>query len=342
MKAVALTRYLPIEDPEALIDVELDAPVATGRDLLVRIEAISVNPVDTKVRAPKDKVEASPRVLGYDAAGVVESVGDAVTLFRPGDRVFYAGDITRSGTNAEFHLVDERIVGPMPRTLDFASAAALPLTGITAWEALFERLRIDPDGGARGQKILIIGGAGGVGSAAIQLARWAGLTVIATASRPESASWVRKLGAAEVIDHHGDMAAQLKSIGVETVDHMLCLNATHLHWRAMAEMIAPQGTICSIVESPEPLDLDLLKSKSAGFVWEFMFTRSMYQTPDMVEQHLLLARLATLVDAGEVTSTLAETGGVINAANLRRAHAKLEGGATVGKVVLAGWVDGRG
>lgn len=337
MKAVGLTRYLPITDANALIDVEIERPVAAGRDLLVRIEAVSVNPVDTKVRAPKHKVEAEPRVLGYDAAGVVEAVGDAVSLFQPGDRVYYAGDITRPGTNSEYHLVDERIVGPMPRTLGFGAAAALPLTGITAWEALFNRLGIDPDGANRGETILMVGGAGGVGSIAIQLARHAGLTVIATASRPESAAWVKQLGAAHVVDHRGDMVAQVKALGLETVDHILCLNATEHHWLAMAALIAPQRTICSIVESPVPLDLEPLKSKSAGFVWEFMFTRSMYRTADMIEQHHLLGKIAELIDRGLLQTTIGDTVGMINAANLRRAHAIVEGGSMIGKVVLEGW-----
>lgn len=337
MKAVALTHYLPISDPRSLIDVELERPVAIGHDLLVRVEAVSVNPVDTKVRAPKDKVEPSPRVLGYDAAGVVEAVGDAVTLFQPGDRVYYAGDITRSGTNAQYHLVDERITGPMPTTLSFGTAAALPLTGITAWEALFDRLHIDPDGANRGESLLIVGGAGGVGSIAIQLARHAGLTVIATASRPSSMAWVKRLGADHVIDHREDMVAQMKALGMDAVDHILCLNATEHHWPALTTLIAPQRMICSIVESPVPLDLEPLKSKSAGFVWEFMFTRSMYQTSDMVEQHRLLATLADMIDSGRLQTTLGEVVGPINAANLRHGHKILEGGSTIGKIVLEGW-----
>lgn len=337
MKAVALTRYLPISNPNSLIDVDIERPVPTAHDLLVRVEAVSVNPVDTKVRAPKDKVEPSPRVLGYDAAGVVEAVGDAVTLFQPGDRVYYAGDLTRPGTNAQYHLVDERIVGPMPTTLGFGAAAALPLTGITAWEALFDRLHIDPDGANHGETILLIGGAGGVGSMAIQLARHAGLTVIATASRPESVTWVKQLGAHHVVNHREDMVGQIKALGMETVDHILCLNATEHHWTAMATLIAPQRMICSIVESPVPLDLEPLKSKSAGFVWEFMFTRSMYRTPDMVEQHHLLGKLAGLIDSGQVQTTLGDTVGTINAPNLRNAHAMVESGSSIGKVVLEGW-----
>lgn len=337
MKAVALTRYLPIDDPHALIDVEMDRPFAVGHDLLVRVEAVSVNPVDTKVRAPRDKIENAPRVLGYDAAGVVEAVGEAVTGFRPGDRVFYAGDITRPGTNSQYHLVDERIVGPMPKTLAFGAAAALPLTAITAWEALFDRLGIDPGGDNRGETILIVGGAGGVGSIAIQLARHAGLTVIATASRPESVAWVKQLGALHVVDHRGDMVTQVRALGLQVVDHILCLNATEHHWAAMADLIAPQRLICSIVESPVPLDIELLKSKSAGFVWEFMFTRSMYRTADMAEQNRLLTQISGMIDSGALFSTLGENVGPINAQNLRRTHAMLERGNTIGKVVLEGW-----
>jgi NADPH:quinone reductase len=337
MKAVALTRYLPIDDPESLIDVELPHPEATSHDLLVRVEAISVNPVDTKVRAPKNKVEAEPLVLGYDAAGVVEAVGEAVTLFRPGDRVYYAGDITRPGTNSQLYLIDERIVGSMPHSLDFAQAAALPLTGITAWEALFDRIAIDPDGGNKGETVLIIGGAGGVGSMAIQLAKWAGLKVVATASRRESAAWIQELGAAHVVNHRESLTEQVRALGLDYVDHILCLNATEQHWPAMSELIAPQGLICSIVEADGPLDLGPLKSKSAGFVWEFMFTRSIYQTADMDDQHALLNRIAALIDAGTLRTTAAETIRPINAANLRRAHAIIESGATIGKLVLADW-----
>lgn len=336
MKAVALTQYLPISHPESLFDVTLDQPVATGRDLLVAVKAISVNPVDTKVRAPKNNVESSPRVLGWDAAGVVEAVGPEVTRFRPGDRVYYAGDITRPGTNSEFHLVDERIVGTMPTTLQYEQAAALPLTAITAWEALFDRLHVPTPPQALPRKsILIVGGAGGVGSIAVQLAsKVAGLTVVATASRPESISWVRQLGAHHVIDHFGDMPAQLKSVGFPNVDYVLILNDTDRHFAAAAEVIAPQGTICTIVENKEALDVSLLKSKSAGFVWEFMFTRSMYQTADMTEQGNLLDEIARLVDTGVLRTTSNEVFTPINATNLRAAHARIEAGHVIGKLVL--------
>ncbi|BCL77408.1 NADPH:quinone reductase [Jeongeupia sp. HS-3] len=338
MKAVALSRYLPITDADALLDVELPKPVAAGRDLLVSIEAIAVNPVDTKVRAPKDKVEPSPKVLGWDAAGVVEAVGPDVTLFKAGDPVYYAGDLTRPGSNAEYQLVDERIAAIRPATLNAADAAALPLTAITAWEALFDRLGVGRNGEDRGRTALIIGGAGGVGSIAIQLAKTlAGLTVIATASRPESRDWVKALGADATVDHRSDIAAQLKALGHETVDFILCFNDTDRHFATMAQLIAPRGRIVSIVETATLLDLNLLKAKSATFVWEMMFTRSMYQTPDMVKQHELLTEVAKLVDAGTLRTTVGAHYGQINAANLRRAHATLEAGQMIGKIVLAGF-----
>lgn len=334
MKAIALQRYLPIDHPESLLDVELPTPRPQGRELLVRVKAISVNPVDVKVRAPKDRIEEEPRVLGWDAAGIVEAVGDEVTLFRAGDEVYYAGSIRKPGTNSEFHLVDERIVGFKPRTLGFAEAAALPLTTITAWEALFERLGLDPEGNHAGQSILIVGGAGGVGSIAIQLAREAGLVVLATASRPESQQWVRQLGADHVIDHRQAFLPQLKALGFTGVHHILCTNDTEGHWQNMAEAILPQGKICSIVETQGPLDLNLLKNKSATFVWEFMFTRSMFNTPDIQVQHGLLTRFARWVDEGRVRTTVTETLSPINAQNLKAAHARIETGQTIGKIVL--------
>lgn len=338
MKAIGLTRYLPISDPLSLVDVEIATPKAAGHDLLVKVEAIAVNPVDTKVRAPKEKVEDAPRVLGWDAAGTVAAVGPDVTLFKVGDPVFYAGSITRPGANSEFHLVDERIVGHKPATLDFAQAAALPLTAITAWEAMFDRLGISPKGADAGKSVLIIGGAGGVGSIGIQLAKvLAGLTVIATASRPESEAWCRRLGADHTIDHRKDMVSQLRGLGFENVDYILCFNDTDRHFAAMAEAIAPQGKICSIVENAGPLAVGALKNKSATFVWEFMFTRAMFQTSDMIAQHRLLNEVARLIDAGKLQTTVGENLGVICAENLRRAHALLEGGQTIGKLVLQGF-----
>jgi len=337
MKAVGLTHYLPISDPQSLLDVELPKPTPTGRDLLVRIEAISVNPVDTKVRAPKDKVEKEPRVLGWDAAGIVESVGNAVTGFKPGDEVYYSGDVTRAGSNAEFQLVDERIVGRKPGTLSFAEAAALPLTTITAWESLFERLGIDLTGNNRGKTLLIIGGAGGVGSIAIQLGKLAGLTVIATASRPETVKWVLDLGADHAVDHRQPLPGQLAALGHKEVDFIANFANTDSYWIAVEEMIRPQGHIVSIVENAKPVEIGLLKSKSASFHWEFMFTRSMYQTPDMDRQGTLLNEVAGLIDAGKLRATHSETLTPINAANLRAVHAKLESGTAIGKITLAGW-----
>jgi NADPH:quinone reductase len=338
MKAVALTRYLPISDSNSLMDVELDKPTPTGHDLLVRIEAIGVNPVDTKVRAPKDKVEETPRVLGWDASGVVESVGPDVTLFKVGDPVFYAGSITRPGTNSEFHLVDERIVGMKPKSLDFTHAAALPLTTITAWEALFSRLGVSAEGDDEGKSVLIVGGAGGVGSIGIQLAKKvAKLKVIATASRPESAKWAKELGADHIVDHFGDMPKQLKAAGFDQVDYVLIFNDTDKHFPAAAEVVKPQGGICSIVENGQPIPVELLKSKSAAFHWEFMFTRSMFSTPDMIEQHKLLTEVARLIDAGVIKTTLGRDLGKINAANVREAHRLLEEGRAIGKLALTGF-----
>jgi zinc-binding alcohol dehydrogenase family protein len=337
MKAIALTRYLPITDPQSLFDVELPKPSPTGRDLLIRVEAISVNPVDTKVRAPKARVEIAPRVLGWDAAGVVEAVGSVVTQFKLGDEVYYAGDITRPGSNAEFQLVDERIVGRKPLTLSFAEAAALPLTAITAWEGLFERMNIDPQGANKGQSLLIIGGAGGVGSIAIQLAKLAGLDVIATASRPETRQWVVDLGADHVLDHRQPLPAQLAAVGHNGVDFIANFSNTDTYWTVMAEVIRPQGKIVCVVKNEAPLDLNLLNSKSSTFVWEFIFTRSMYQTPDMAKQGSLLNEISRLIDAEKLRTTLIETLSPINAANLMKAHAKSESGKTIGKIALAGW-----
>ena len=311
-------------------DVELPKPTATGHDLLVRVEAISVNPVDTKQR----KMESpAPRVLGWDAAGTVESVGPQVTLFKPGDAVYYAGDVTRPGANSEFHLVDERIVGAKPRRLDFAQAAAIPLTAITAWEAFFDRMKIDLGGKDAGKTLLIIGGAGGVGSIGIQLARIAGLHVIATASRPESIAWVKALGADEVVDHRKDLPSQI----TRPVDYIANFNDLDPHWAAMAQIIAPQGSMVAIVGNTKPIPMDVVRSKSVTMCWELMFTRPRFKTSDMIEQHRLLNQVAEWLDSGRLRGTLKETLAPINAANLRKAHEKLESGTMIGKLVLKGW-----
>lgn len=341
MKAVGLTRYLPITEPDAFLDLELPMPQPGPRDLLVKVEAIAVNPLDTKERAPRDKVEDPPRVLGWDAAGTVEAVGSAVTLFKPGDRVYYAGDKNRPGSNSQWQAVDERIVGRMPASLDFIQAAALPLTTITAWEALFDRLhvaRTAPANGATEQSLLVIGGAGGVGSLAIQLAvKLAGLKVIATASRPESAAWCRELGAAATVNHFDDMPAQIKALGMRYVDHVLILNDFDRHFPAAAKLVAPQGGICSIVRPMKPVDMSPMIGRSSMLSFEFMFTRPTYNTSDMIEQHRLLTEVGRLVDNGTLRTTLNETLTPINAANLKRAHAALEAGRTIGKIVLHGW-----
>ena len=338
MKAIALTRYLPIENPDSLQDVELPEPTASGHDLLVRVEAISVNPVDTKIRSPKPQVESQPKVLGYDAAGVVEAVGENVTLFQPGDEVYYAGDITRSGTNAQLHLVDERLVGRKPTTLDFAQAAALPLTTITAWELLFDRMPYAIDMEDNERTLLVIAGAGGVGSIAIQLARHAGFTVIATASRSETVDWCKSMGARHVIDHRQPLAPQLQALGVGQVDAVLNLADTDRYWEAIGELIAPLGHVGLIVEPSGPLRIgDPYKAKSVGIHWEMMFARARFRTADMIEQHRLLNRVASLVDAGDLRTTHTATLGAINAENLREVHRRLESGTTIGKLVLAGW-----
>ncbi len=336
MKAVALTHYLPITDPNSFLDVDLPTPTPDGHDILVMVNAVAVNPVDTKVRAPKELVEETPRVLGYDASGVVEAVGPDVTLFQPGDEVYYAGDITRPGTNSQFHLVDERIVGAKPKSLSHAQAAALPLTTITAYEAFFERLGIDRDGADKGQTILIIGAGGGVGSIGIQLAKQAGLIVIATASRPQTSDWVKELGADHVINHRENMVEQVRALGMQHVDHIAIFNDMR-HWETAVELIRPQGGIVTIDDTEQAMPMAGMKMKAASLHWEFMFARSMHQTPDMIEQHKLLSYVAGQIDAGNIRTTLSQTLTPINAQNMRKAHAMIETGEAKGKIVLEGF-----
>lgn len=338
MKAVGYYQSLPIDKAKSLVGLELPKPVPSGRDLLVEVKAVSVNPVDTKVRKRDKPAEGQPKILGYDAAGVVAAIGPECRLFKPGDAVWYAGSVTRSGTNAEFHLVDERIVGPKPRTLGFAEAAALPLTTITAWEMLFDRFGVRPGKPADAGALLIVGGAGGVGSIAIQLARrLTGLTVIATASRPETRQWCLELGAHHVIDHGKKLADELKAIGFPAVEYIFSTNATGQHFPAFADIVAPQGKVGLIESGTDALDARVLMGKSASLHWELMFTRPRFGTPDMIAQHKLLAETAGLVDAGVIRTTHAETLGPINAATLKKAHALIESGRTRGKLVLAGW-----
>ncbi|EPE99059.1 zinc-binding alcohol dehydrogenase family protein [Rhizobium grahamii] len=337
MRAVAYKVPQPISAETSLIDVDLPIPEAEGRDLLVEIKAVSVNPVDVKVRAGVAPTSEELKVLGWDAAGVVKAIGPEVTLFKVGDEVFYSGVISRAGTNAEFHLVDERIVGHKPKSLGFASAAALPLTSITAYEALFDRLRVhDPVPGAA-HAVLIIGGAGGVGSIAIQIARaLTDLTVIATASRPETSAWIKELGAHHAIDHAQPIAAQVAALGLGDPGFVFSTTNTDQHIKEIVEVIAPQGRF-ALIDDPKTLDIMPFKRKAASIHWELMFTRPLFGTPDMIEQHKLLGKVAELVDAGKIRTTLSETLGPINAANLKKAHAMIESRRTKGKLVLEGF-----
>lgn len=338
MKAVAYYQSLPADHPEALQDVQLDAPTPGPRDLLIEVRAISVNPVDTKIRLGVAPENGAAKILGWDATGVVKAVGSEVSLFQPGDRVFYAGAIDRAGANSELHLVDERIVGHMPNSLSFAEAAALPLTAITAWELLFERLQVAEGSVDQGQSLLIVGAAGGVGSILTQLARrLTGLTVIGTASRPETQAWVRELGAHHVIDHSKPLSEELARIGIGQVTHVASLTQTDLHYAQLIESLEPQGRLALIDDPLQPLDVMQLKRKSLSLHWELMFTRSLYQTEDMIEQHRLLERVSDLVDSGVLKTTLGEHFGRIDATNLRRAHALLESGKAKGKIVLEGF-----
>ena len=359
MKAVGYRTPSSIDAPDSLVDITLPDPEPSARDLLIDVKAVSVNPVDAKVRASAKPFDGDQyRVLGYDAAGVVRATGRDVTLFQPGDEVFYAGSIARSGTNAELHLVDERIVARKPTTLSFAEAAALPLTSITAWELLFDRfvlprtssalasptlapVRLHPapasPSAAKPGALLVVGGAGGVGSILIQLARrLTDLTVIATASRPETRQWCDQLGAHYVIDHSQPMKPQLDSIGVPQVEYIACLTATSQHYPGIVELLAPQGKI-GVIDDPPTLDAKPLKRKAASLHWEFMFTRPVFETPDMIAQNHLLSQVAHLVDAGALRSTYSASLGTINAAHLKDAHRQIESGKARGKIILEGF-----
>jgi len=337
MKAVGYRKSLAIEDAESLVDFEAAKPEPERRELRVAVKAVSVNPVDTKVRKRAAPPEGETKILGYDAAGVVDAIGPDVTLFKPGDEVFYAGSILRQGTNAEFHLVDERIVGAKPQTLSFTQAAALPLTSITAWELLFDRLGVTLGKSLDPRTLLIIGGAGGVGSILIQLARrLTGLTVVATASRPESQKWCLDLGAHAVIDHAKPMKDQIEKLKFPPVALIASLTATDQHYKTLADIIAPQGKF-GLIDDPPEFNVAVFKGKAVSVHWESMFTRSSFQTADMIAQHHLLNDVAHLIDKGVLRTTLDQTFGTINAANLKRAQALIESGKSRGKIVLEGW-----
>lgn len=337
MKAIGYKVPGDINRADALEDIELPRPAATGRNLLVAVDAVSVNPVDTKVRRNATPPQGEWKVLGWDAVGRVVEVGDAVNGFKPGDAVYYAGSITRPGANSEFHLVDERIVGPKPDTLSNAEAAALPLTAITAWEMLFDRLDIRKPVSGAANAIVIVGGAGGVGSIAIQLVRaLTDLTVIATASRPETQEWVTELGAHHVIDHTKPLAEQVAALGIGAPAFVFSTTETHRHLKDIADLIAPQGRF-GLIDDPDTLDVMGFKRKTVSIHWELMFTRSIFETPDIAQQGKLLAEVARLIDEGRVRTTVTETLKPINATNLKKAHAILESGKARGKIVLEGF-----
>ena len=339
MKAIAYQAALPIADPLSLQDVELPVPQPGPHDLLVDVRAIAVNPVDTKVRAGVSADAGQWKVLGWDAVGTVRAVGSAVSLFKVGDRVWYAGAIHRAGANAEQHLVDERIAALAPASLSDAEAAAMPLTTLTAWEMLFDRLGVARGDASQGRSLLIIGAAGGVGSVLTQLARQlTGLTVIGTASRPETSQWVRDLGAHHVLDHSKPLSEAVKKAGLPAPDYVVSLTHTDQHFEQIAELIAPQGKL-GLIDDPAPgtIQIGALKRKAVSLHWEFMFTRSLFETPDMIEQHRLLTEVAGLIDAGRLKTTLGEHFGTISATNLKRAHALLESGRARGKIVLEGF-----
>ncbi len=334
MKAIGYKQPGPIDAADALLEFEADTPELRPRDLLVEVQGISVNPVDTKVRGGRPPI-GDIGIMGYDAAGVVTQVGSEVSLFAVGDEVFYAGDITRPGTNAQLHAVDERIVGKKPTSMDFAEAAGMPLTSITAWELLFDSLGIT-EGTGQGESILILGGAGGVGSILIQLAKkLTGLKVVATASRPETTEWVKKMGADHVINHHESLIDQLNAIDIQPL-YVAALTGTDGHFSAIVELIKPRGHV-AFIDDPKTLDIKVGKPKALHFSWEFMFTRSMFQMDDIEVQHQLLNRVSEMLDSGELISTVNNNLGPISVETLKAAHAEQESGRVIGKNVLSGF-----
>ena len=340
MKAIGFKKHLKIDDPESLIDFEMKKPTAKGHDLLVKVNAVSVNPVDIGVRKGGHSVLKTPKAIGWDACGVVEEVGSKVSLFKPGDRVFYAGSFIRSGSDGEYQLVDERIVGHAPETLKDNEAAAMPLTSLTAYEALFEQMDLtwnQENKNNQHKTILIINGAGGVGSVATQLAHLAGLTVIATASRPDSIKWTQDHGADYVVNHREDLVKQVRKLGFKYVDYILELKDLDGHWKEMCELVKPEGHIVSITENHRPINLRLLTKKKAHFSWEWMYTKSYYQTDDMITQHDILDKIAQMLDSGKLRCTMTKSLTPLNATNLRKAHKLVESGHMTGKVVVSDW-----
>jgi len=345
MKAIGYTQSLPIDDANALVDIQLPQPVASGHDLLVKVKAVAVNPVDYKIRQNMVAEDGSHKVLGWDAVGEVVATGDSVTQFKAGDTVYYAGALMRQGSNAEFQLVDERLVGHKPKSLTDSEAAALPLTAITAWELLFKHLQIQQQAPGIDKKsnevILVVGAAGGVGSILIQLVKAiTGATIIATASRESSQAWVKKLGADYVVDHTQALQPQIESLitheGIGQVTHVASLNSTDSYFESYIDLLVPFGKI-ALIDDPQSIDISKIKLKSLSFHWEFMFARSMFNAQDIQEQSKLLNSVADLVDQGYVQTTAGKNLGLINAKNLKSAHAELESGKSIGKIVLAGF-----
>lgn len=337
MKAIGYFKNRPIDDANSLVDIDVARPEPQSRDLIVKVQAISVNPADVKIRSSSMPTGGEARILGYDAVGTVEATGPEVKLFHVGDEVFYAGAIDRPGTYAEYHAVDERLVGRKPKSLNAAQAAALPLTSLTAWELLFDRLKVPYGKQPSTDAILIINGTGGVGSILTQIASsLTGLTVIATASRPETVVWAKTMGAHQVINHHNPLDEGLAQIGIPQVRYIAGLTASDQHQEAILQSLKPQGAL-AMIDDPATFDIAPFKSKSLSVHWELMFTRSLYQTPDMIEQHRILNEVSALIDNGVIKTTLCENYGTINAANLKRAHAKLESGRGMGKIVLEGF-----
>ncbi|WP_337268091.1 zinc-binding alcohol dehydrogenase family protein [Oryzifoliimicrobium ureilyticus] len=337
MKAVAYKTAGSLDRDDALVDVEIEKPAPQSRDILVQVEAISVNPVDTKVRRSASAPDGGWKVLGWDAVGRVAATGEGVTSFKAGDEVYYAGSITRPGANSEFHLVDERIVGHKPKSLSAAEAAALPLTSLTAWEMLFDRLDVRKPVASGAPAVLIIGGAGGVGSIAIQLLRaLTDLTVIATASRPQTQEWVKELGAHHMVDHSRPLAPQIAELGIGAPSFVFSTTETHRHLKDIVELIAPQGRF-GLIDDPQSLDINGFKRKAVSIHWELMFTRAIFETADMAEQGKILDEVAALIDQKKIRTTVTDVMSPINADNLKKAHAVLESGAAKGKLVLEGF-----
>ena len=335
MKAIGYQKSLPIENELSLQDIELETPTAHGHDILVEVKAVSVNPVDFKIRQAMPAAEGEYKVIGWDATGVVKSVGENVSLFKPGDKVWYAGDITRSGSNAQLQLVDERIVGHMPSSLSYGEAAALPLTSITAWELLFDRLNVAKNDDSK--SILVIGAAGGVGSIMVQLLKQrTKLNIIASASRAETISWLEDLGADTIVNHRNPLSEEFAAKNLSEVDYVVSLNNTGQHLPEIEKVVKPQGQF-ALIDDPETLNIVPFKNKSVSVHWELMFTRSLFKTDDMQEQHVILNNVATMIDQGQIKTTVGEHLGKINAANLRKAHQHLESQTAKGKVVLEGF-----